>query len=51
MFVICVLYKNTNLPQCGLLPDGEKIWVNIDLGDGLLPDGTKPSPEPQLIYQ
>ena len=26
-----------------------EIWVNIGLGNGLLPDGTKPSPEPMLI--
>ena len=25
-----------------------KIWVNIDSGNGLLPDGTKPLPEPML---
>ena len=27
-----------------------EIWVNIGSGNGLLPDGTKPSPEPLLIY-
>ena len=28
------------------------IWVNIDSGNGLLPDGTKPLPEPMLtIHQ
>ena len=27
------------------------IWVNIGLGNGLLPDGTKPLPEPMLTYQ
>ena len=26
-------------------------WVNIGSGNGLLPDGTKPSPEPMLTYQ
>ena len=26
-----------------------EIWVNIGLGNGLLPDGTKPLPEPMLI--
>ena len=26
------------------------IWVNIDSGTGLLPDGTKPLPEPMLTY-
>ena len=25
-----------------------KIWVNIGLGYGLLPEGTKPLPEPML---
>ena len=25
-----------------------EIWVNIGLGNGLLPDGTKPLPEPML---
>ena len=29
-----------------------KIWLSIDSGDGLLPDGTKPLPGPMLInYQ
>ena len=27
-----------------------KNWVNIGAGNGLLPDGTKPLPEPMLIY-
>ena len=27
-----------------------KIWVNIGSGNGLLPDGTKPLPEPMLTY-
>ena len=26
-------------------------WVKIDLGNGLLPDGTKPLPEPMLTYR
>ena len=25
-------------------------WVNIASGNGLLPDGTKPLPEPMLTY-
>ena len=25
-----------------------KIWVNVGSGSGLLPDGTKPLPEPML---
>ena len=28
-----------------------EIWVNISSGNGLLPDGTKPLPEPMLTYQ
>ena len=27
-----------------------QIWVNIGSGNGLLPDGTKPLPEPLLTY-
>ena len=27
-----------------------KTWVNIGLGNGLLPDGAKPLPEPMLTY-
>ena len=27
-----------------------EIWVNIGSGNGLLPDGTKPLPEPILTY-
>ena len=27
-----------------------QIWVNIGQGDGLLPDDTKPLPEPVLTY-
>ena len=26
------------------------IWVNIGSGNGLLPDGTKPLPEPMLTH-
>ena len=26
-------------------------WINIGSGNGLLPDGTKPLPEPMLTYQ
>ena len=28
-----------------------EIWINIGSGNGLLPDGTKPLPEPMLTYQ
>ena len=37
-----------------LRPSGviwRQIWVNIGSGNGLLPDGTKPLPEPMLTYQ
>ena len=27
-----------------------QIWVNDGSGNGLLPDGTKPLPEPMLTY-
>ena len=27
-----------------------QIWVNIGSGNGLLPDGSKPLPEPMLTY-
>ena len=37
------------LTHCGLMtPYGDEIWVNIGSGNGLLPDGTKPLPEPML---
>ena len=40
-----------SLTHCGLLtPYVDKIWVNIGSGNGLLPDGTKPLPEPMLTY-
>ena len=28
-----------------------QIWVNIGSGNGLLPDGTKPLPEPLLTHR
>ena len=34
------------LTRCGL----EMQYVNIGSGNGLLPDGTKPLPEPVLTY-
>ena len=38
------------LTHCGLVtPCGTKIWVSIGAGNGLVPDGTKPLPEPMLI--
>ena len=27
-----------------------EIWVNIGSGNGLVPDGTKPLPEPMFTY-
>ena len=33
-----------------MTPYGDIDQVNIGSGDGLLPDGTKPLPEPMLIY-
>ena len=33
-----------------MMPYDTEIWVNIASGNGLLPDGTKPLPEPLLIY-
>ena len=39
------------LTYCGLMTlYGTEIWVNIGSGNGLLPDGTKPLPEPMLTY-
>ena len=39
------------LTHCGLVtPYGDIIWVNIGSGNGLLPEGTKPLPEPMLTY-
>ena len=34
-----------------MTPYGDKIWVKIGSGSGLLPDGTKPLPEPMLTYR
>ena len=40
------------LTHCGLVtPYDDKDWVNNGSGNGLLPDGTKPLPEPMLTYQ
>ena len=33
---------------CGLAKPCDEIWVNLDSGNDLLPDGTKPLPEPIL---
>ena len=40
------------LTHSGLMrPYGDMICVNIDLGNGLLSDGTKPLQEPMLTYR
>ena len=38
-------------PLNSLLPMVTEIWVNIGSGNGLLPDGTKPLPEPMFISE
>ena len=39
------------LTHCVLvMPYGQIKWVNIGSGNGLVPDGTKPLPEPMLTY-
>ena len=49
----CIQYMTGNMHMvraslcCDLVPMTE-IWVNIGSGNGLLPDGTKPLPEPML---
>ena len=35
---------------CLVTPYGDMIWVNLGSGNGLLPDGTKPLPEPKLTF-
>ena len=40
------MFPLKNLARKGLT----YIWVNIGSGNGLLPDGTKPSPEPMLTF-
>ena len=39
-----------NLTQWGLVTPYGEILDNIGSGKGLLPDGTKPLPEPMLTY-
>ena len=39
------------MTHCGLvMPYGDRDRGNIGSGNGLLPDGTKPLPEPMLTY-
>ena len=40
--------SRSTLTHWGLV--STKIWVNFGSGNGLLPDGTKPLPEPMLTY-
>ena len=40
--------ENMSLTHCGLMTP--EVWVNTGSGNGLLPDGTKPFPEPMLTY-
>ena len=41
-----------SLTQCNSIRHMTKlIWVNIGSGNGLLPDGTKPLPEPMLTHR
>ena len=43
---MCVPHREKN---CGLvMPYGDRTLVNIGSGNGLVPDGTKPLPEPML---
>ena len=40
------------LTHCSLVtPYATEIWVNIGSANGLLPDGTKPLPDPMLTYR
>ena len=39
------------LTHCGLvMPYGDIDWVNIGLGNGLVPSGNKPLPKPMLTW-
>ena len=45
------MYTKIAVTHCGLVMQMVSgIWVTIGSGNGLLPDGTKPSPEPMLTY-
>ena len=39
------------LTHCDLMTPYGDMWVNIGSGNGLLPDGNKPLPEPMLTYR
>ena len=42
------LYMNTACVMAIFDAIWRQIWVNIGSGNGLLPDGTKPLPEPKV---
>ena len=45
------MFRMVKLSHCGLMTlYGDNIWIIIGSGNGLLPDGTKPLPQPILIY-
>ena len=47
----CILFvKKMPLFHCGLVKPYTQIWDSIGSGNGLLPVGTKPLPEPVLAY-
>ena len=52
---ICILHVEVSDLFNSLWPSDaiwrQEIWVNIGSGNGLLPDGTKPLPEPMLTYR
>ena len=46
-----VIYMQEAWTHCDpVTPYGDMTWVNKGSDNGLLPDGTKPLPEPMLIY-
>ena len=48
--LICVLKSLISIIVAWWRHMATEIWVNIGSGNGLLPDGTKPLPEPMLTY-
>ena len=44
------IYVNSLWPNDAIFMMATQIWVNIGSGNVLLPDGTKPLPEPMLTY-
>ena len=47
-YTLGLLHFNSSWPSDAIWR--QEIWVNIGSGNGLLPDGTKPLPEPMLSY-